>query len=220
MSRLDKQARELAERVGTASAVLARTAEVPDEAIAAIDEVRDVVAAMTPTEQDHVDPRLLDALQSGLLRAWQATDEGTPVERRRDLRRATEQVRQALWEIAEYQPVAADVPAKDVARWLTATLPVPRDDLASLLGVTARTLSRWAASDSSEPSGRDEMRLRLLARVVSYLRHTLTGPGVVAWMQRPHPQLGGRTPTELLDDPVEAPHVLSVAASARSHVVG
>lgn len=220
MGVLTKEAAEMSDALGAVSMSLATRRQVDDGDVAAVGRVRDAVASMTLSEQDEVDPRLYDLLQNGLLRAWQADTmrDDDPAAARRSMRIAVEQVRQSLAEIAEARPVSESVPAKDVARWVDRTSGVSRDDLAGLVGVSARTWGRWTAEGGTEPSGGDEMRLRTVARTVAHLRHVLTGPGVVAWMRRPHPQLDGRTPVDLLDDPEGGARVVSLAASTRSQV--
>lgn len=70
---------------------------------------------------------------------------------------------------------------------------VTRDDLAGIVGVDRRTLSRWRAS--AAPPG---ARLRLVARLVAILEHSWTPAGIVAWFHRPRRDLGGRTPLAVL----------------------
>lgn len=54
------------------------------------------------------------------------------------------------------------------------------------------------------------------ARIVSHLRHVFTGPGVLRWFERPHPQLAGQTPQTLLSDPTEIPTLLRLASLSGS----
>jgi hypothetical protein len=53
--------------------------------------------------------------------------------------------------------------------------------LAELLGVSVRQLRRWLAAGGSEPAADDAARIRAVGNVVNQLRHSFTGPGVVAW---------------------------------------
>lgn len=216
---LAKQAEDFTRQLTEASFALATQPSVPEQVTGLIERVRDSVAALTLSERDEVDPYLLDALQNGLLRAWQAETSGEDdAAYRRGMRVAVEQVRQALRDLAEDRPVSATAPAKDVARWLERILDVSHDDIAGLLGVSRRTFDRWVAEQGTEPSGGEEFRLRQLTRAVSHLHHSFTGPGVVAWMRRPHPQLDGRAPVDLLDDPEQAAVLVSLAASTRASV--
>ncbi|BBY58280.1 hypothetical protein MSAR_14160 [Mycolicibacterium sarraceniae] len=58
-------------------------------------------------------------------------------------------------------------------------------------------------------------RIRMVGQLVNQLRHTFTGPGVIAWFYRCHPTLGER-PVDLLDDPLRYPEVLSAATVSRA----
>jgi hypothetical protein len=120
--------------------------------------------------------------------------------------------------IAEREPIGEDRPANEVARWLEGVLPsVAQPRKARLLGVSPRTYQRWI-SDQSLPAGADERRLRVLARIVNQLRHSLTGPGVVDWFEQPRADLGGARPVEVLDDPGRLEPLLAAAAASRGNV--
>lgn len=86
-----------------------------------------------------------------------------------------------------------------------------RGELADLLGVNPRTISRWAAQDG-EPS----YRLALVAKLVQILRHAWTPAGVVAWFHKPRVRLGGKTPIGLLDDPGMEHDLLGEARGGRN----
>jgi hypothetical protein len=133
------------------------------------------------------------------------------------LRIALERVRHALEELAEGEPVSEERAPADVARWLAHSVPVPQEELAALLGVGVRTLQRWLSpGESSAPSGRDEHRLRVVARVVAQLRHALGGVGAIAWFDWPRSDLGNRAPRELLDDPEALPDLMLAASAMRT----
>jgi hypothetical protein len=68
------------------------------------------------------------------------------------------------------------------------------------------------------PSGEDERRLRVVARIVSQLHHSLTGPGVADWFGHPRADLGGATPAEILDDQDKLELLLAAAAASRGNV--
>jgi DNA-binding transcriptional regulator YiaG len=208
-----KAERELAE----ANARLAREAEVP-AAVRGL--VRDFAEGLAdPAEPDwaHVDPYLVLALQQAAMGALLALSCDDPREERRRLRLRLEQMRQVFRDLAAGQPVDERRPADEVARWLVQTLDVPQSRLAPLLGVGGRTLQRWVSeSDATRPSGEDERRLRVVARLANQLRHGLTGRGVAAWFERPRIELEGRTPAELLGDEQAFPRLATLASSARS----
>jgi hypothetical protein len=122
--------------------------------------------------------------------------------------------------IAEREPIGEERPANEVARWLESTLPsVAQPQKANLLGVGLRTYQRWVSDrESTMPTGRDERRLRVVARIVNQLRHSLTGPGVVDWFEHPRADLGGSPPVEVLDDADRLEPLLAAAAASRGNV--
>jgi Haemophore, haem-binding len=74
---------------------------------------------------------------------------------------------------------------------------------------------RWLADDGPEPAADDAARIRAVGQVVNQLRHSFTGPGVLAWFYRQHPVLG-QPPVELLDDSLRYPQLLGAATAARA----
>lgn len=206
-----------AEQLEAANRRLAGDTPLPQDLWNLVDSIVDEVLAISPDELSRMDPYLFLALQNGALAAYRAMHEPDPASERRQLRIALERMRQALRDFAEEAPVRDARHAKEVARWLADTVHVPQSQLAELTGTTPRTFQRWiSANDATAPSGDEERRLRTVARVANHLRHALSGPGVVAWFQRPRPELDGRTPATLLDDPAAAPDLLALAAAARS----
>jgi len=88
---------------------------------------------------------------------------------------------------------------------------VPQTELAALLGRSQRQVQRWAAQEG--PPGR---RLELVARLATLLRHSWTEGGVVAWFFRPRPDLSGKKPVDLLDDPDREAELLTAARRGRA----
>lgn len=86
---------------------------------------------------------------------------------------------------------------------------VKQDDLAELVGVDRRTLTRWA-----KKSGAPRQRLRTVARLVAILRHNWTEEGIIAWFHRPRRDLDGRTPLSVLRDANYDEQSLIMAARA------
>ena len=86
-------------------------------------------------------------------------------------------------------------------------------------GGTARSVgsptSALAHPQGPEPAGDDAARIRAVGNVVNQLRHSFTGPGVMAWFDRQHPVLRSR-PIELLDDPLNYPELLGAATASRA----
>jgi len=126
---------------------------------------------------------------------------------------AIEQVRQVVRDAIDEHVtgVTGDVGAvlADLNRWLPTT---PQHEIAELVGVNRRTLSRWAGR-SDAPS----WRLQTVARLVAILRHNWTEEGIVAWFKRPRRDLMNRPPIALLDDKLRDEEALIGAArSGRS----
>jgi uncharacterized protein (DUF2384 family) len=148
-------------------------------------------------------------------RAEKALRHDNAADQRRDVRIALEQFRHALRDIVENQPYNDGAPIRDVLTRTADTIAAPQKSIAELLGVSVRQLQRWLADDAVEPAADDAARIRMVGQVVNQLRHTFTGPGVIAWFYRRHPTLGER-PVDLLDDPLRYPEVLSAATAARA----
>lgn len=204
---------EVLAEVDRATKLLQRSATVTDDVARFIDSVG---AALDATHiHQEADPYLTAALWKAAYRAEKALRHDDPAQRRRDVRIALEQFRQALRDITEDRPYSADAPAGEVLTNTVQTLSVPQKDVADLLGVSVRQLQRWLSEGGSEPSADDAGRIRAVGQIVNQLRHTFTGHGVLAWFQREHPVLG-RPPIELLEDPLRYPEVLRLARSARA----
>jgi uncharacterized protein (DUF2384 family) len=198
--------------------LLAGQSEIPDDLRFFVDELADQLIDLPENAALRVDPYLLVAAQRALIGSLRALDSDDTSWARRQMRIRLEQLRQVYRDLAEGEAVYEDRPAKHVARWLGEVLDTSQARLAELLGVSARTFQRWVSkTDPVGPEGEDARRVRVLARAANHLRHVLTGPGVVRWFEAPNPQLGGRRPIDLLDDPDGASRLATLAASARSH---
>jgi hypothetical protein len=84
-------------------------------------------------------------------------------------------------------------------------------ELAALLGRSQRQIQRWA-HQTGEPS----RRLELVARIAMLLRHSWTEEGVVAWFFRPRPDLDGKKPVDLLDEPGRELDLIAAARRGRA----
>lgn len=163
----------------------------------------DALGDLDPHEIGH-DPYLLLELEKAQVRALRALDDDDPVSERRATRLALENLRALFARLAEQAPMSDDRPAKHVAHWLIERLDVPQRQIAEALEVNPRTFGRWASENEPQsPTGEDARRLRVLAQVTAQLRFALTGPGVIAWLARPNPQLENVTPMQLLCNPDE-----------------
>jgi hypothetical protein len=203
----------LLEQADLATAALRTARSVPEEVASFVDGLADLLHAEAP-ESLGTDPYLASSLYAGALRAMRALHQGGG-HQRGELRLALEQVRQAARDAVAGAPVSDGRPVKTVLRELSAMVRVPQPELAALLGVSTRQLQRWLADDGPVPSGREEGRVRALAKLAAQLRHVLTGPGVAAWFTRQHPELGV-APVELLADPLELPRLVELASALRA----
>lgn len=207
----------LEEKLRVANDRLASEATVPRDIEQLVQTLSLQVSQMPTTETLRVDPYLWVALQQGLISALRAGGLRSKKTKRKELRIALEQMRQAVRDIVEGIPVSDDQPSKDIVRWLVETLDVPQNEIASLLDVSPRTFQRWASpGDPTAPHNEDALKVRLLGRLTNHLRHAFSGPGVVAWLERPHPELKGDPPKQLLDKRQTFERLTTLAASARS----
>lgn len=204
---------DLLREVNEATALLQRSATVPDRVGEVLDDFAAALGAAT-LSRSGVDSHLVEALSQAALHAQKGLRHDDK-ERRRDVRVAFEQFRQVLRDIVETQPYGEESPVRDVLARTVETLAAPQKSLAGLLGVSVRQLQRWLADEGAEPAGNDAARIRMVGQLVHQLRHAFTGPGVIAWFSGPHPDLG-RAPIELLNDPLRYPQLISAATAARA----
>jgi uncharacterized protein (DUF2384 family) len=205
--------RDLLVGVNEATKLLQRAKTVPDEVARLIDSFESELDAATPLRLE-ADPYLTTTLWAAAFRADKALRHDNEAARRRDVRIALEQFRQALRDIVENQPYNDAAPIRDVLARTAEVLAAPQKTLADLLGVSVRQLQRWLGDDGPEPAADDAARIRAVANVVNQLRHSFTGPGVAAWFERKHPVLKKR-PIDLLNDPLRYPEVMSAAIATR-----
>jgi hypothetical protein len=198
---------------------LGRERVTPASVVGLVQDVADAIGVDHEQEIAVVNPWLWIQVQGAALRAQSALREDDP-QRRGQLRLALEQMRFLFARIAEREPIGEDQPARDVVQWLETTLPaVSQERKAQLLDVGLRTYQRWVSDrETTTPSGDEERRLRVVARIVNQLRHSLTGPGVVEWFERPRADLEGASPAETLDDPDRLEVLLAAAAASRGNV--
>ena len=207
---------QLLDEVTDATVALRRTPRVPPEVGELIDSFGQKLDAAAPMVlAAEVDPYLTTSLWAAAFSAEKALRHDNAEDQRRDVRIALEQFRHALRDITDNQPCRDDAPVRGVLTRTIETLAAPQKALGELFGVSVRQLQRWLAVPGSDPAGSEAARIRVVARIVDQLRHTFTGPGVLAWFHREHPLLGER-PMALLDDPLRYPELISVATAARS----
>jgi hypothetical protein len=204
----------LLDRVNTATKLLQRSTTVPDEVIELVDSFEATLGAATPLQLD-ADPYLTTTLWAAAFLAEKALRHDDAQQQRRDVRIALEQFRHALRDIVENQPYNDNTAVRDVLANTADILAAPQKTLAELLGVSTRQLQRWLAHDGAEPTADDAARIRIVGQLVNQLRHSFTGPGVVSWFDREHPELG-QQPITLLGDPLRYPTLLAAATATRA----
>jgi hypothetical protein len=214
-----RQPATVARELGEANARLSKDRETPAAVVGLVADVADAIAAGDDGEAALVNPWLWIRLQSAAIRAQSALRQEDPA-RRRQLRLALEQMRFLFARIADREPIGEDRPVHEVAQWLDSKLAsVSQPRKAELLHVSPRTYQRWVSDqESARPSGEDERRLRVVARIVNQLRHSLTGPGVVEWFEYPRADLSGATPSVVLDDPEKLELLITAAAASRGNI--
>ena len=72
-----------------------------------------------------------------------------------------------------------------------------REDVARIVGTSARTVARWAAGQN-EPRGTARQRLLDLAAVSQEAAKTMRPDAVAAWLQQPNRELGNQRPVDLV----------------------
>ncbi len=195
--------------------------DITEAVRAVLDRVAEELRKVSEEHLGLADPYLVHAMQRAVIAGLQARARDDRDARYREMRIALEQLRHALRDITEELPIRQEEPVKSVLRWLAAVLDVPVSTLAAIIDVHPRTVQRWLSeTDPSTPRTEESRRIRVLARVANHLRHALTGPGVLRWLERPHPALGRKTPLDLLGDPGATPRLLQLASAARSGRAG
>jgi hypothetical protein len=209
----------VAHELGEANSRLSNERETPAFIVTLVEDLADAIAAGDEVEAALVNPWLWIKLQSAALRAQSALREEDP-RRRHQLRLALEQMRFLLARISDREPIGEERPVHEIALWLDSKLgSVSQPKKAELLHVSPRTYQRWISErESVRPSAGDERRLRIVARIVNQLRHSLTGPGVVDWFEHPRADLEGASPGDVLDEPEKLEALVAAAAASRGNV--
>lgn len=210
----------VAHQLQEANQRLARVAEPPTWLRAFIRDLSDDLASADAADVGAAPDEWI-AIQSAALRAQGVLLEDEEDERaqRRKLRLIVEELRFRLSRLAEQQPVNEDRPIKELAVWFERVVPVAHNDKAALFDVSGRTWERWASdAETAAPTGDAETLLRLLARLVYELRHTLSAGGAYRWAHKPLPDLDGRSALDVFTsgDPADIRRVFSLVGSVRS----
>lgn len=165
--------------------------------------------------EDDFDPRALAEFRGIIINAIRDVDEADP-ERPLDTIDAlliyAEQLRHIVRDAVDGHVGGRSHSAEEVMASLRNTLPTVRQvELAALLGRSQRQVQRWATQEGAPPR-----RLELVARIAALLRHSWTEEGVVAWFFRPRPDLRGKKPVDLLDDPDQEANLITAARRGRA----
>ena len=207
----------VAHELGEANRVLAHEKKVPGSVIELVGQLAQELGETDARQLEAVDPYLWMELQRSALSTLAAMRQDDPRAQRRGVRIGLEQLRFVLTRLAERQPFGDDRPIEELLPWLDRVLAVPQSRKAELFGVADRTYQRWVSdSEPTRPDTDREKVVRLVARVASQLRHSLTGAGVVDWLEHPRDELDGARPIDRLGDPEATDQVLTLAAATRS----
>jgi uncharacterized protein (DUF2384 family) len=172
---------------------------VPDSVLGLLTDLGEDIGNADLDEASDISPSAWMAVQSAALRALGAVHESDEREQRRKLRLLIEELRFRLARLAEDQPISDGRPIKNVVRWLDQTWNVSQSVKGELFGVSDRTWQRWASpNETSEPTGDEDRQVRLVARLVNDLRFLLTANGALDWLTAELPDLGGRTPLDVV----------------------
>jgi len=172
----------------------------------AIDEA--VPPSLDPEHVAEIRGDLLAILQSVL-----AHDPDRPLESYEETLLRLEAIRHVVRDALD-QHLPGEHDARALIGGIEAALPrVGRRELATLLGVSERSIQRTLASREPLEPWR---RLLLVARLVELLRRGWTPEGVVAWFERPRTALSGASPLDVIDDPGQEQEILMLARAGRA----
>jgi transcriptional regulator with XRE-family HTH domain len=165
--------------------------------------------------EDDFDPRALAEFRGIIINAIKDVDEADPdrpLNTIDSLLIRAEQLRHIVRDAMDGHVGGVGQNTNQVMKSLRQALPSIRQvELAALLGRSQRQVQRWATQEGAPPR-----RLELVARIAALLRHSWTEDGVVAWFFRPRPDLRGRKPVDLLDDPNREAELITAARRGRA----
>jgi transcriptional regulator with XRE-family HTH domain len=165
--------------------------------------------------EDDFDPRALAEFRGIIINAIKdvaEADPDRPLNTIDSLLIRAEQLRHIVRDAMDGHVGGVGQSTNQVMESLRQALPSIRQvELAALLGRSQRQVQRWATQEGTPPR-----RLELVARIAALLRHSWTEDGVVAWFFRPRPDLRGKKPVDLLDDPNREAELITAARRGRA----
>lgn len=201
LERLESELSDLSERFASEVIGAASADEVDDSYMERFQKtIRQLLDLNDDLHEDDFDPRALAEFRGIIIEAIRTADQANP-DRPLDaidgvLVRA-EQLRHIIRDAIDGHVTGIGRNSADVMGRLREWLPtVSLRSLADLLGRSDRQVQRWAAQDTPPAH-----RLDLVTRLVALLRYSWTEEGIVAWFYRARPELDGKRPIDLLDDP-------------------
>lgn len=192
----------------------AQSNAIDDEALERLrGTAQDAVARVNDKLPMHVDADARDEIRRHLLEMMTLKfDEGGLLDLADRALIEAEAVRHVVRNLRDERPPVELREEGATIRMLEEWLPnLTVGQLSELTDVSVRQLQRRRR----DGGGTTSARLQLVARLVAILRHAWTDRGVLAWFAKPRPELEGKTPLELLDDPQRERDLLLLARAGR-----
>lgn len=165
-----------------------------------IEEIMDCILDIANGMPEGVeDPGVVRMLSRAvdLQRAVRDDPEGS--DRDWSVRRAAQDLKDAVHLIERrLSRLQLDEPSDAASFVIRALRNVETQEVAKLLGVSAKTVSQWRSGKVAAIKKAPE-RVVLVAQLVRYLQSTWTPHGILAWFEAPRSQISGKTPLELID---------------------
>jgi uncharacterized protein (DUF2384 family) len=179
------------------------------------DTARRLIELNDELHEDDFDPRALAEFRGIIIdtiRDVEEADPDQPLDTVDSILVHAEKLRHLVRDAMDGHVGGLGQSSADVMESLRDILPsIGQVELAALLGRSQRQVQRWARQTGPAPR-----RLELVARIAVLLRHSWTEDGVVAWFFRPRPELRGKKPIDLLEDPNRELDLLAAARRGRA----
>lgn len=190
----------------------ASTGAIDDDAVRRLGETaRAAAGRVNELLPPHVDPAASDEIRQRLLSILTVDVGARHLDVADRVLLEVEAVRHVVRDLLDEQPPVELRDAAALIELVESWLPgASVADIAQLLGYSERQLQR-----KRREGGAASSRAQTVARLVAILRHAWTDDGVIAWFERPRPDLGGAAPRDLLDDPSCERDLLGAARAGR-----